>query len=248
MINLKTKSELALMRVAGKISAQALQVGGEAVKVGATTEQVDQAIKKFIVSQKAVPSFLGYDGFPASACVSVNDQVIHGIPGGRILHEGDIVSIDVGALYKGFHGDNAATFAVGGVSANARRLMDVTRECLARGIAAACKGGRVGDIGFAVQSYAEENGMGVVRRYVGHGVGRDMHESPEVPNFGKKGHGVRLMPGMVIAIEPMINEGTAEIKVAKDGWTVYTSDGKLSAHFENTVAITENGPVILTAL
>lgn len=246
MITLKNRSELEIMKAAGKISAQALAVGGEMVRPGVTTAQIDSAIHKFIKSQNATPSFLGYGGFPASACISINEQVIHGIPGGRVIREGDIVSIDVGAFYKGFHGDNAATYAAGDISPEARRLLDVTKQCLARGIQAACKDGRLGDIGWAVQQYAEENGMGVVRRYVGHGIGKEMHESPEVPNFGTPGRGPRLVSGMTIAIEPMINLGTPEVKDLADGWTVVSVDGSLSAHFENTIAITDNGPVILT--
>lgn len=246
MITLKNASELELMKAAGKISAQALAVGGEMVRPGVTTAQINSAIHKFIKSQNAIPSFLGYGGFPASACISINEQVIHGIPGGRVIQEGDIVSIDVGAIYKGFHGDNAATFAAGAISPEVQRLLDVTQECLARGIRAALKDNRLGDIGWAVQEYAEQNGMGVVRRYVGHGIGREMHESPEVPNFGKPGHGSRLVSGMVIAMEPMINLGAADVKDLSDGWTVVTADGSPSAHFENTVAITDHGPVILT--
>jgi methionyl aminopeptidase len=248
MIALKNKAELELMRAAGRISAEALQVGGEAVKPGATTAQVDAAIHKYILSQHAIPSFLGYNGFPRSACVSINEEVIHGIPSSRVIMEGDVVSIDVGAIYKGFHGDNAATFAAGAISPEAQMLLDVTKESLYKGIEAARKGARIGDVGWAVQSYAEERGMGVVRAYVGHGIGRKMHESPEVPNFGPPGRGPRLLPGMVIAIEPMINQGTGEVDDLADGWTIVTADGLLSAHFEHTVAITDNGPVILTAL
>lgn len=246
MIALKNKSELELMRAAGKISAQALLVGGEAVKPGVTTAQVDAAIHKFIKSQNAIPSFLGYGGFPAAACISINEEVIHGIPGNRVIREGDIVSIDVGAIYKGFHGDNAATFAAGEISADAQKLMDVTKQSLEKGIEQAVRGKRIGDVGWAVQSHVEHHGMGVVRAYVGHGVGRELHESPEVPNFGVPGRGPRLMPGMTIAIEPMINLGTGDIKMLADGWTIVTADGSLSAHFEHTVAVTDNGPMILT--
>lgn len=246
MISLKTKTELELMRIAGQISAQALLVGGEAVKPGATTAQVNAAIHKFIKSQKAIPSFLGYGGFPASACISINNEVIHGIPGKRVIQQGDIVSIDVGAIYKGFHGDNAATFAAGTAAPEAQKLMDVTRESLYKGIAMVLKDNRIGDVSHAVQAYVEGFGMGVVRKYVGHGVGRELHESPEVPNYGVPGHGPRLVPGMTIAIEPMINSGTGDIEMLADGWTIVTADGSLSAHFEHTVAVTENGPVILT--
>jgi len=246
MILLKNKSELEVMRAACKISAQALAVGGELVKPGVTTAQIDKAIHRFITSQNATPSFLGYGGFPASACISVNDEVIHGIPGGRVLQEGDIVSIDVGAVYREFHGDNAATFPAGKVSPEARRLLDVTRESLYKGIEAAVAGGRIGDISWAVQSHAEQHGYGVVRTYVGHGVGKSLHESPEVPNFGSPGRGPRLTAGMTLAIEPMINQSGYEVKVLPNGWTVLTADGGLSAHFEHTVALTDSGPVILT--
>ncbi len=248
MIVLKTAKEIQTMRDACRISAAALRVAKEALKPGVTTAHVDNEVRKFILSQGATPSFLNYGGFPKSACISINDQVIHGIPDDQtVVREGDIVSVDVGAYYKGFHGDNAATFPVGAVSPAAQKLMDVTRECLRRGIAAAVKGNRLGDIGFAVQSYAEANGFSVVRDFVGHGVGHELHEAPEVPNYGKAGHGVRLVPGMTIAIEPMINEGVFEVEVLDNDWTVVTADGKLSAHFENTIAITDDGPVILTA-
>ncbi|MDR2931836.1 MAG: type I methionyl aminopeptidase [Oscillospiraceae bacterium] len=246
MIALKTKSELELMRVAGRISAQALALGGEMVKPGVTTAQIDHAINKFIKSQNAIPSFLGYGGFPASACISVNDTVIHGIPGTREIMPGDIVSIDVGAIYKGYHGDNAATFAAGEISEEAALLIERTRASFYKGMEQAVPGARVGDVSNAVQSYVESFGYGVVRDFVGHGVGRDMHEAPEVPNFGKPGRGPRLAAGMTIAIEPMINIGAYAVKILSDGWTVLTADGSLSAHHENTVAVTDNGPVILT--
>lgn len=246
MITLKNRTELELMRVAGKISAQALAVGGEMVRAGVTTAQINSAIHKFIKAQNAIPSFLGYGGFPASACISVNEEVIHGIPGNRVLVEGDIVSIDVGAIYKGFHGDNAATFAVGEISAVAQRLLDVTRESLEKAIEAALRNNRIGDISHAVQTHAEAAGFGVVYEYVGHGIGREMHEPLQVPNYGPPGRGLRLVSGMTMAIEPMINMGTSDVKVLADGWTVVTADRLPSAHFENTVAITDNGPVILT--
>lgn len=248
MISLKTESELDIMRIAGRISAQALAVGGEMVRPGVTTAEINSAIHKFIVSQNAIPSFLGYGGFPASACISVNNEVIHGIPGSRVVNEGDIVSIDVGAIYNGFHGDNAWTFGAGSISEDAQRLLDITQQCLANAIAAAVDGARIGDVGWAVQSFAEENGLGVVRNYVGHGIGSEMHQPPEVPNLGPPGRGPRLVPGMTIAIEPMINLGTANVRVLDDDWTVVTADGSLSAHFENTIAITKNGPVILTSI
>ena len=246
MVVLKTSKELAKMKRAGSISAQALQVGGAAVRPGVTTGDIDRAVRSFIKSKGAIPSFLGYGGFPGSACVSVNDEIIHGIPGGRVIQEGDIVSIDVGAIVDGYHGDNAATFAAGRVSDAAQKLMDATRESLLAAIAVAKPGARLGDIGYAVQSYVEALGYGVVREYVGHGIGTEMHEEPEVPNYGRPGHGVRLVPGMVIAIEPMITEGSPALHVLDNDWTVVTNDHKLAAHFEHTVAITESGPVILT--
>ncbi|MGI6261381.1 MAG: type I methionyl aminopeptidase [Acutalibacteraceae bacterium] len=246
MIVLKTSREIGLMRQAGRVSARALKLAGEAVEPGVSTAEIDRIARKYIESQGAKPSFLGYEGYPATACISVNDQVIHGIPGHRILKQGDIVSIDVGAFLEGFHGDNAWTFACGDVSREAQDLMDATREGLFAGIAQALAGHRIGDIGSAVQEYVEARGYSVVRQFVGHGVGASMHEAPEVPNFGTPGRGVRLLPGMTIAIEPMVNAGTKDVIVQKDGWTTVTADGKLSAHFEHTVAITSNGPVILT--
>ena len=247
MIVLKTARELLLMREACRISAGALRVAGEAVRPGISTWEIDRIAYNYIKSQGAEPNFLGLYGFPATACISINDEVIHGIPSKtRILKEGDIVSIDLGAKKDGFNGDNAATFAVGNISEEARKLMDVTRESLYEAIKAAVPGNKIGDIAFAVQSYCESHGYGVVREYTGHGVGKELHEDPSVPNYGKAGRGVRLIPGMTLAIEPMINEGTALIKVMPDGWTVKTRDAKLSAHFEHTVAITADGPVILT--
>ncbi len=235
------------MRIACRISAEALQVAGEAVKPGISTWEIDKIAHDYIISQGAEPNFLGLYGFPGTACISINDEVIHGIPSkSRILKEGDIVSIDLGAKIHGFNGDNAATFAVGTISDEARRLLDTTRESLTEGIKAAVAGGRVGDIGHAVQTYCESRGYGVVREYEGHGVGTKLHEEPGVPNFGTAGRGIRLLPGMTIAIEPMINAGTHRVKQMSDGWTVKTADGALSAHFENTIAITDNGPVILT--
>ena len=247
MIVLKTARELLLMREACRISAGALRVAGEAVRPGISTWEIDRIAYNYIKSQGAEPNFLGLYGFPATACISINDEVIHGIPSKtRILKEGDIVSIDLGAKKDGFNGDNAATFAVGNISEEARKLMDVTRESLYEAIKAAGPGNKIGDIAFAVQSYCESHGYGVVREYTGHGVGKELHEDPSVPNYGKAGRGVRLIPGMTLAIEPMINAGTALIKVMPDGWTVKTRDAKLSAHFEHTVAITADGPVILT--
>lgn len=247
MILVKTAKEVEAMKPACQISAEALRLGGEAVKPGVTTAQIDKIIYDYIVSQGARPNFKGLGGFPGSACISVNDVVIHGIPShGIVLHEGDIVSIDTGAAVHGWNGDNAATFACGEVSETAQRLMDVTKEALMRGIAAAQTGNRVGDISAAVQQYVEDAGFSVVRTYVGHGVGRELHEDPEVPNFDTAGRGPRLVNGMVLAIEPMVNEKSHVVKTMSDGWTTKTVDGGLAAHFEHTIAITPNGPVILT--
>ena len=247
MIVLKTTRELSLMKEACRISAGALRVAGEAVKPGVSTWEIDQIAYEYIKIQGAEPNFLHLYCFPATACISINDEIIHGIPSKeRILKEGDIVSIDLGAKIHGYNGDNAATFACGKVSEQAQRLMDTTRESLYKAIEMAVPGNKIGDIASAVQVYCEQRGYGVVREYTGHGVGRELHEDPSVPNYGKAGRGVRLLPGMTLAIEPMINEGTAAIRQMSDGWTVKTADGKLSAHFEHTVAITNDGPVILT--
>ena len=247
MIVLKTAKELDLMRQAGRIAAGALMAGVAAVRPGATTMDVNRAVHEFIVSHGATPSFLGYGGFPASACVSINDEVIHGIPSKhRKIQEGDIVSIDAGAIYQGYHGDNAFTVAAGATSDENRKLMEVTARCLELAIAQAIPGNRLGDIGWAVQQYAESFGYGVVREYVGHGIGTEMHQDPEVPTYGHPGRGPRLAAGMTIAIEPMINLKGAGVKTLPDGWTVVTQSGSPSAHFENTVAITDNGPVVLT--
>lgn len=247
MIVLKTARELAKMREAGRISARALRLAGEAVEPGVTTAEIDRLVRQYIEKEGARPSFLGYGGFPASACISVNNVVIHGIPSKKIvLKEGDIVSVDVGAELNGFHGDNAWTFPCGKISAEAQSLLDATRESLFEGIKMARPGNRIGDIGSAVQRYVEARNYSVVRDYVGHGVGAKLHEDPSVPNFGTSGRGVRLLPGMTIAIEPMINAGTHKVKVLSDEWTTVTEDGKLSAHFEHSVAITPDGPQILT--
>jgi methionyl aminopeptidase len=247
MVILKTKRELEFMREAGRIAANALKKAGGEIEPGVSTWEIDRVARKYIESAGAVPTFLGYGGFPASACVSVNEVVIHGIPNKKkIIKEGDIVSIDVGATYEGFVGDNAYTFPCGKVSGEAQRLMDATRESLMEGIKAAKAGARLGDIGSAVQRYAEARGYSVVRDFVGHGVGANMHEDPSVPNYGTPGRGIRLLPGMTIAIEPMINQGVKEVRTLGDGWTTVTADGKLSAHFENSIAITPDGPVILT--
>ena len=247
MVTIKTARELSKMKDACRISAEALRVAGEAVKPGVTTYEIDTIVRNYIEKQGATPSFLGYGGFPASACISVNNVVIHGIPSKKqVLKEGDIVSVDVGAYYEGFHGDNAYTFPCGEVSAKAQALLDATREGLNMGIAQALVGNRIGDIGSAVQKYVEARSYSVVRDFVGHGVGAKLHEDPSVPNYGTPGRGVRLLPGMTIAIEPMINEGTFEVRVLDDKWTTVTKDGKLSAHFEHTVAITPDGPKIMT--
>ena len=247
MIVLKTSRELAIMREAGRISAMALKVAGEAVEPGVSTWEIDRVARKYIESQGAVPSFLGYGGFPHSARISVNNVVIHGIPSKRqIVKAGDIVSIDIGAMFEGFNGDNAYTFPCGDIAPQAQRLLDATRESLYEGIKQAKAGNRLGDIGSTVQRYVEARGYSVVRDFVGHGVGAKLHEDPSVPNYGTPGRGVRLLPGMTIAIEPMVNQGGYEVQVQKDGWTTVTRDGKLSAHFEHTVAITPDGPVILT--
>ena len=246
MITIKNERELVSMRNACKITAAARALAGEMVRPGVSTKAIDRAVHEFIVSQGAKPSFLHYNGYPASVCVSVNDVVIHGIPGGYILKEGDIVSVDVGAFYEGFNGDCAATYACGAISTEAQRLIDVTRQSFFEGITQARKGNRVQDISHAVQTYVESNGFAVVRSFVGHGVGRKMHEEPEVPNFGDPGRGPRLLPGMTIAVEPMVCAGTYDVRVLKDGWTTVTADGKLSAHYENTVLITDGEPEILT--
>ena len=246
MITIKNEHELESMRQACRITAAARALAGEMVKPGVTTKAIDQAVHDYIVAQGAKPSFLGYNGFPASACISVNNVVIHGIPGGYTLKEGDIVSIDVGAYYKGFHGDCAATFACGAISAEAQKLIDVTEQSFYEGIRFARKGNRVQDISRAVQAHVECNGFSVVRHFVGHGIGRQLHEEPEVPNFESSRRGPRLLPGMTIAVEPMVNVGSYDVKILKDGWTVVTSDGQLSAHYENTVLITDGEPEILT--
>ena len=246
MIILKSAREIDLMRRAGKITAAARALAGEMVKPGVTTREIDKAVHQFIKSQGAEPSFLNYNGYPASVCISVNDEIIHGIPGNRVLQEGDIVSVDVGAYIGGFHGDCAATYACGKISDEAQRLIDVTRQSFFEGIKNAREGCRISDIGHAVQEYVEANGFSVVREYVGHGVGRNMHESPEVPNYGAPGHGPKLLRGMTIAVEPMVNMGAAAIRQMPDGWTVKTADGKYAAHYENTLLITSGEPELLT--
>ena len=246
MIVIKNGQELQYMRQACRITAAARALAGEMVRPGVSTKQIDKAVHDYIVGQGAKPSFLGYNGFPASACISVNSTVIHGIPGGYTLKEGDIVSVDVGAYYQGFHGDCAATFPCGAISTEAQKLIDVTKQSFFEGIRFATRGHRVSDISHAIQTYVESNGYSVVRSFVGHGVGAQLHEEPEVPNFGAPGRGPRLLSGMTLAIEPMVNIGTHEVRVLRDGWTVVTADGKLSAHYENTVLITDGEPEILT--
>ncbi|MCX4372923.1 MAG: type I methionyl aminopeptidase [Dysosmobacter sp.] len=247
MITLKSPHEIDLMRRAGKITAAARALAGEMVRPGVTTQEIDSAVERFIRGQGAVPSFLHYNGYPASVCISVNDEIIHGIPGKRVLREGDIVSVDVGAYIGGFHGDCAATFPCGVISPEAQNLIDVTRQSFFEGIRFAREGQRLQDISAAVQTYVEQNGFSVVREYVGHGVGAEMHESPEIPNYGHPGHGPRLLRGMTLAIEPMVNAGSAAITQLSDGWTVKTADGKWAAHYENTILITDGEPEILTA-
>ncbi len=247
LITLKSPREQDAMRRAGRITAQARALAGSMVRPGVTTKEIDTAVRRFIRSHGAQPSFLGYGGFPASACISVNEVVIHGIPSPSVvLKEGDIVSIDVGAYIGGFHGDCAATYPCGKISNEAQRLIDVTRQSFWEGIQNARAGRRVSDISHAVQQYVEKNGYSVVRDFVGHGVGTKMHEAPEVPNFGPAGHGVRLQAGMAIAVEPMVCAGDWAVKVLKDGWTTVSADGSLTAHYENTILITENGPEITT--
>ncbi len=246
MITLKSPHEIELMRRAGKITAAARALARDMVKPGVTTAQIDKAVFQFIKEQGAMPSFLHYNGYPASVCVSVNDEIIHGIPGKRVLQEGDIVSVDVGAFIGGFHGDCAGTYPCGQVSDEALRLIRVTQQSFFEGIKYAREGYRLSDISAAVQAYVEANGFSVVREYVGHGIGHQMHEAPEVPNYGKPGHGPRLLRGMTIAVEPMVNTGTAAIRQMPDGWTVRTADGKNAAHYENTVLITDGEPELLT--
>ena len=246
MSSVKNSDQIKLMKEAGRITGEALVLAGEKIHAGMTTKQLDTIIRQHIESRGAKPSFLGYGGFPGSACISINNQVIHGIPGSRVIEDGDIVKVDVGAFYKGYHGDSANTFAVGNVSAEAKKLIEVTKQSFWHGIAEAKPGNRVGDIGYAVQSYVEANGFSVVRRYVGHGVGAELHEEPEVPNFGTKGRGVRLYAGMTIAVEPMVNVGTPDVHELSDKWTVVTADGSLSAHYEHSIAITDDGVIVLT--
>ena len=247
MITLKSRHEIQLMRQAGRITAAARALAGAMVAPGVSTREIDKAVYRFITSQGAVPSFLHYNGYPASVCISVNDEVIHGIPGHRVLREGDIVSVDVGAYKDGFHGDCAATYPCGEISEEARRLIEVTRQSFFEGLRYAREGYRLPDLSGAIQRYVESNGFSVVREYVGHGIGSKMHEAPEVPNYVEPRMGrPRFLRGMTIAVEPMVNAGGAAVKVMPDGWTVKTADGRLSAHYENTILITDGEPELLT--
>ena len=248
MIIVKTPEQIKLMRIAGRITGEALLLGGEMVKPGVSTKQIDDKIRHYIEKCGAKPSFLGYGGFPGSACISINQEIIHGIPSShRIIEEGDIVKIDVGAYIHGFHGDSANTFPCGNVSEEAKKLIAITKRSWELGAEAAGKeGARIGDIGAAVDGYVVANGFSTVKKYVGHGVGEDLHEDPNVPNFGTAGRGARLCRGMVIAIEPMVNVGRPEVKELADNWTVVTKDGSLSAHYEHTIALTADGVEVLT--
>ena len=246
MINVKSAVEISKMQLAGKIAGGALQLAGEKIEAGMTTKELDKIIHDYIVKNGAVPSFLGYGGFPASACISVNDEVIHGIPGKRKILEGDIVSVDVGAFIDGYHGDTCATFPVGEISQEAKGLLEATEQSLFEGIKAARAGNRLGDVSNAIEEFILSKGYAIVKQYVGHGVGKNLHEDPEVPNYGKAGHGPRLVPGMTIAIEPMVNIKGEGVRVLDNKWTVVTTSGSLSAHFEHTIAITSGDPIILT--
>ena len=245
-MTLKSSREIALMQKAGEITGLALECAGKVVRPGITTAEIDKVVEDYILSRGATPSFKGYGGFPAAACVSVNDEVVHGIPGGRVLREGDIVSIDVGACFEGYQGDAARTFPVGTVDPEAQRLIDVTKQCFFEGIEFAKVGYRIGDLAHAIQAYAENAGFSVVRELIGHGIGQQVHESPDVPNYGQPGHGLRFQAGLTIAVEPMINAGTRRVRQLDDGWTVVTLDGKYSAHYENTIGVTDGAPLILT--
>lgn len=249
MITIKSKREINLMREAGRIVALAHQEIKKHIKPGITTKEIDDIVEATIRSNNAIPSFKGYGGFPGSACTSVNEQVVHGIPSKKIvLQEGDIIGVDIGAIYKGYHGDSAWSYPVGTISEDAQKLLDVTEQSLYEGLKMATAGNRLSDISHAIQSYAESFGYSVVREFVGHGVGKALHEDPQIPNFGPPGRGTLLKAGMTFAIEPMINQGRKEVKVLKDNWTAVTVDGKLSAHFEHSILITEDECIILTAL
>ena len=246
MITIKSEAEIKLMRISGKIVGQALMELGAKVKPGVTTQEIDKFAYEFFKKNDCVPAFLGYHGYPATICTSINSEVVHGIPGKRVLEEGDIVGVDIGAYYKGYCGDSARTFAVGKVESEVETLLEVTFESLNKGIEQCIAGNRISDIGHAVQKHAETHGFTVVRDYVGHGIGQAMHEEPQVPNYGKPHQGPRIVEGMCLALEPMVNMGSEEVKVLQDGWTVVTKDGKFSAHFEDTIAILANGPENLT--
>ena len=246
MINIKSPREIEIMRRSGKITSKTLVRLMEAAKPGMTTRDLDRIAEESIRSMGGVPTFIGYNGYPSSICASVNDEVVHGMPGDRVLVEGDLLSLDIGTTLEGYVSDSAVTVAIGEVSEAAKRLMRVTQECLMLGIAQMQAGNHLGDIGAAVQKHAESHGYGVVRALVGHGIGRKMHEDPQVPNYGTFGQGPVLRKGLVLAVEPMITEGTFEVETLDDGWTVVTDDGKLAAHFEHTIAITDSGPKILT--
>ena len=247
MVTVKTAEEIGLMRKANQIVRDTLDLLEEKIKPGMTTKQLDKIAHDYITGCNAIPSFLGYDGYPASACISIDDEVVHGIPSSeRYIEEGQIVSVDIGSVYKGYNGDAARTFAIGRISDEKQKLIDVTKQSFFEGVKILREGVRLGDLGHAIQTYVEANGFSVVRALVGHGIGTDMHEDPEVPNYGRAGHGLRLKANMTIAIESMVNAGTFDVRLLDDGWTVVTADGKPSAHYENTVAITENGVDILS--
>ena len=249
MIQLKNPLQIKEMREAGRITGEALLVARESIREGISTYELDKIIRHHIEKQGAKPSFLGYNGFPGSACISINDEVIHGIPSKKtILRKGDIVKVDVGAFYKGYHGDAARTIPVGKVSAEAEKLIKVTRDSFFAGIEKLQVGNRLGDVGHAIDALVVANGFSTVKRYIGHGVGRELHESPDVPNYGTEGRGTRLCAGMTLAIEPMVNVGVEGVKEMRDGWTVKTADGKLSAHYENTVALTGDGVIVMTQI
>ena len=247
MIIIKNHKEIDLMRRAGRITAEALLVARDIIRPGISTKEVDDKIRQYIERCGATPSFLGYNGFPGSACISINNQVIHGIPSKDvIIKDGDIVKVDVGARYRGYNGDSARTYPVGRVSDEALRLISVTERSFYEAMKVARAGNRIGDIGHAVEDFVISNGFSVVKAFVGHGLGKDLHEEPEVPNYGRPGRGTRLYPGMTLAIEPMVNAGGLDVNILKDGWTVVTADGSLSAHYENSIAITESDPIMLT--
>ena len=248
MVTIKSENEIMLMKHAGKILAETLELLHENIREGVSTKHLDKIAHEYIKKQKSVPSFLNYNGFPASVCISLNNEIVHGIPGSRHLRNGDIVSVDVGVCYKGYHADAARTFAVGKISPEAKKLIEVTKQSFYEGIKFAKEGNRIGDISNAIQIFVEENGYSVVRELVGHGVGAHLHESPDVPNFGKPGRGIRMQKGMTLAIEPMVNIGGPDIRTLKDGWTCVTRDNTLSAHYENTVIITDDECEIITKL